>query len=746
MIVVMWRLDEFIVQAPFFCVRIGGKSVSLQIGMKKFLAKIYSASVRRLRRVWIDCFWTHPDNLWALKVTMAIALMVIPCCLLGDPFVGCTLALGAVGAALAENDDHPLGRMRSLVVTIISFVIVSMSVELLKDYPWIFGMGLAATSFTLILLGGLSTRYQGVTFGALLVSVYAMLGAGIKPWYYQPILLPLGGLMYGSISLLLLSLRPYRLLKEQLAVAYGHLADYLSVKAELFPCTKDEYKEGRTQMAERNIAVGRGIDSCKDVIYSCLDVLGGKSTEGLSPLYHQWILLQQLHERAASTHQRYDVLSRRCRHPLLLEGLGQYLYCLSEAIRHYADTIITGENFVLPADLRWTKEVVGHQLEESTDDPEYAALSMLYSNLSRISLLLEHANDSQHAEPVPVETLQYRPAPLKQRLRTLLDENHPRFRHAVRLSLCLVAGYALVEAFHMNKGAWVVLTILFVCQQSYVATRQRLFERIFGTFVGVALGVIWAHLLPTVAGQIVLLLFSIFTFFYWVRRRYTYAVVFITMFVIAAFNLQTGTGVAVMTYRLLDTLLGAVMAFLAVRYIWPDWQYRHLPQLMTDAITKTLRYFNTIYENDVRGAAYYHNRRTAHQADNALAKAWKGMHAEPRKKRKLQRKAYALTYMHHSLLSYVSALGAHYYSKPLTTEDVEICRYISRVIEQVQHNFSPTPVETGHPVTIEEVTAWNAAFVKRLTTTDNHNMVILYNISKVAAELLKESISKSRRR
>lgn len=692
-----------------------------------------------LRNLWITHLWTKPDNLWAFKVATAIALMVTPCCLIGQPFWACTLALGAVGAALAESDDHPLGRRKSLTITIVSFVIVSLSVELLKDYPLLFGVGLALTTFTLILLGGISPRYQGVTFGALLVSVYAMLGAGIKPWYYQPILLPLGGLMYGSISLILLYMRPYRLLKEQLATTYVHLGRYLETKSRLFPCTTNEQNRIRTALAERNVEIGRSIDTTKNVLFATLSALEGRSLNGVTPYYNKWMLLQQLHERVASSHQRYDVLSQRSSNRLLVEGLGRMMLELGHNIRAYGDTILTGTPFRCSEALGWTESVVGELLDKSRDDSEFAPLSLLYHNLVRIATLLQTPEEDLASRAIPIDSLDYRPAPLRERLRALCHTSHPRFRHAVRLTLCFIVGFIIYQSLELEKGAWIILTSLFVCQMSYVATRQRLTQRIIGTFSGVVLGSAWAQIMPTTAGQIVMMVTSIFCFFYWVRKRYSYGVVFITMFVIAAFNLLVGRGVDLMDQRILDTLIGAFLAFAAVRFIWPDWQYRHLPRLVGTAVGQTARYLHTIYANDVRGQAYYNYRRAAHQADNALTTAWKGMYVEPKNKRILQRKAYALTYLNHSLLSYVSALGAHYYSKPLTAKHVAICEQIERILEQAVCGFSPTGQCAITRITPAEAKAWTRELRHRIDEDNDRHLIILYNIAQMSTELLKES-------
>lgn len=704
--------------------------------------KIY-ARVRpwaeQVSRAWETYFWAVPDNLWALKVTVAIALMVVPCTLAGDPFLGCTLALGSVGAALAESDDHPRGRRRSLLVTIVSFVAVSLCVELLHAYPWAFAPAMTVAAFMLILLGGLGARYQGVTFGALLVGVYAMLGLGFRPWYYQPVLLPLGALMYGLISWVLLSFRPYRLLKEQLTSGYLALGDYMALKATLFPCTRRKYREVQPRLAGKNVAVGEGVDKFKSVLYNFLDVLEGQPLDGVTPYYRQWIILQQLHERATSTHQRYDVLSRRCQRPLLIEGMGQYLKVQARTIRRFGDTILTGGRFVLPNSLSWTRDMVKSQLDGSREDPEYGSLVLLFDNLEHITQLLIQLQEDRGSAVVPLDQLQYKSAPLGARLRQLFDPANLRFRHAVRLSLCMLVSYVLMMALSLDKGTWILLTTVFVCQRDYVSTRRRLSQRIMGTFVGVMLGALFARLLPSAEGQILVMLGSIFTFFYWVRKRYTIAVIFITTFVIATFHLQGGYDASLVGYRMAYTLIGSLLAFLSVRFIWPDWQYRHIPQYLDDAISKTGRYFYTIYGTRVRGAVYYHNRRTAHHADNMLAMAWHGMGAEPRKKRLLRRKAYTLTHLHHALLSYVSALGAHYYGKELTADEVEACEYIARIIQQASLNLHAPAEASAAVVTLDEAQAWNEALRRRLDTDRRRSYTILYNISVTASLLLRES-------
>lgn len=82
------------------------------------------------------------------------------------------------------------------------------------------------------------------------------------------------------------------------------------------------------------------------------------------------------------------------------------------------------------------------------------------------------------------------------------------FRHAVRMSLVLCFGYAIIQITGMHHGYWILLTSLFVCQPNYNATRHRLKLRIIGTLVGIAIGIPVLWFVPSLEGQLVLLVIT----------------------------------------------------------------------------------------------------------------------------------------------------------------------------------------------------------------------------------------------
>ncbi|GLB51176.1 TIGR01666 family membrane protein [Neptunitalea chrysea] len=689
-----------------------------------------------VRTLWIEKFWTKPNNFWALKVLVSIAFLLIPCVIAGYKSVGATLALGVVAMALSETDVHPRAKLKSIIFTYICFVFVAVSVELLRLYPLPFGIWLAVFTFMFTLIGGHSARFQGITYGCILVAVYTMLGAGYgNPWYFQPVIMPLGGLIYAVISISIAYKHPWRLLEEQIASGYTKIAEYIALKAELFPSTKEQQQEIRNELALKNIDVSQKINLIKNDLYSFGSESSEESLPRISTFFNRWYVLQEIQRRATSSHEEYYILSETSENSELITGLGQLMQEVAKATQIYADSILTETTYQHPVSLIWTKKALEQLFQQHKGSPQYTALSLLFINVSRLEEILRMLDDK---EPVDMGSR----ADMKDKVRTvpfrqLLNPRSLRFRHATRLMLCLVLGYMLKYYFHFEKGDWILLTSMLVLQQTYSATRQRIFYRILGTIIGVILGISIAHIMANVQGQILMLLLSVYLFFKFVRTNYTIAVVFITTFVLEIFDILGNIGVLVMQPRLIDTLIGAALAYLSIRFLWPNWSYKQLPNLLETAVGKNKRYFDSIYTPNIDYNTYLHYQRSANNADNQLTEAWRGMRLEPKGKQKLLESARNFTYYNHSLLSYISAFGTHHYNGQLSEEKQVYCHRISELLEAIHQH------RKEEKINFKQVSEKSEKLVKELydfkEATPHSSAVILYNIARITNELLWET-------
>ncbi|MGC6744122.1 FUSC family protein [Escherichia coli] len=104
------------------------------------------------------------------------------------------------------------------------------------------------------------------------------------------------------------------------------------------------------------------------------------------------------------------------------------------------------------------------------------------------------------------------------------------FRHAIRMSLVLCFGYAIIQITGMHHGYWILLTSLFVCQPNYNATRHRLKLRIIGTLVGIAIGIPVLWFVPSLEGAAGAAGYYRRALFAFRNVQYAHATMFITLF------------------------------------------------------------------------------------------------------------------------------------------------------------------------------------------------------------------------
>lgn len=185
-----------------------------------------------------------------------------------------------------------------------------------------------------------------------------------------------------------------------------------------------------------------------------------------------------------------------------------------------------------------------------------------------------------------------------------------------------------------------------------------------------------------------------FLFFTQVRNNYSAAVCFITLYVLMAFNLLDGIGFAILGPRLLDTLLGCLISYGLVAWLWPDWQYKRLPTLIANSLSANARYLSAVLASLTQqrdeSIDYRVARKSAHLADSELATAWQSMLVEPQKRRRFLNLCF-LTWRNHALLSYISALGAHRDKLEAVHGLDEMRHHICHTLEQAAGHLAGTP-------------------------------------------------------
>jgi len=667
----------------------------------------FSQSLRRL--------WALEKFGYSLRVLIAMAGSMGLAWYLGQPSLIIPLFLGIIASALAETDDSWLGRLSALLVTLLCFSIAAIAVELLFPYPWLFVAGLALSTFALVMLGALGERYGAIAQATLILSIYSMIAADqrngeLQQFWRDPLLLVAGAAWYGLLSVCWNALFAHQPVQQSLARLYRELGLYFRYKAALFePVRQLDVEQRRLELAQQNGRVVSALNAAKETLLHRLG--SGRPGSKINHYLKLYFLAQDLHERVSSSHYPYQALAEAFFHSDVLFRCQRLLRLQASACTELGEAIQLRQTFRYSDANAQALEDLQASLEHLREQNNPAwrgllrSLRALSSNLSTLQRQLASASDPAALEGTQDSSLLDRqPQTLREafnRIRLQLTPTSLLFRHALRMAIALVAGYAALHAIHPEQGYWVLLTTVFVCQPNYGATRIKLVQRISGTVLGLVVGWALFDLFPSQPVQALFAVVAGVVFFATRSTRYTLATAAITLMVLFCFN-QVGDGYGLIWPRLFDTLLGSLIAAAAVFLILPDWQGRRLNQVVANTLSCNSDYLRQIMRQYDSGKhddlAYRLARRTAHNADAALSTTLSNMLLEPGHFRKDAETGFRFLILSHTLLNYLSGLGAHRESLPDDASDA----LLERAAEQLAASLDDlaTALAQNKPVAI----------------------------------------------
>ena len=596
--------------------------------------------------------------------------------LLGHQLMTIPLTLGVVAAGLSDIDDRFSVRIMNLIYTYIGFFVSAASVQLLFPYPVVFAFGLIVACIGLILLGSLGRRYATISYGCLVISVYAMLGVNLfDEWYTQPTLLLIGAMWYGMISTISFLLFPARQVQDQLAKSFSSLGDFLFAKSNLFDVdmTPKSYQKSMISLSLENGQLVSIFNDMKTTLLTRLKGDRGQIDTRRSLQYY--FVAQDIHERADSAHIDYLKLTKIFEHSDILFRFQRILSLQGKACKDLSDSIHNRTTYKHNSRFEHAFSNLKKSLEQLRDSQQHDlmwvnALFALFQNLKGIDAQLRNVETERN---IKLDKNKYCETQLKDddlkgwqdivvRIKQNLTPESVLFRHAIRVSLVLLVGYIFVQLTQIQYGYWVLLTAVFVSQPNFNATKRRLRLRILGTMAGIALGFLILYFVPSTEGQLLLLILSGVLFFDLRSKQYAQATAFITILALINFNLD-GLGFQAAMPRLIDTIIGCGLAWLGVTFIFPDWKFRRLAPTIARSLEAQCNYLTEVVQQYDQGRNnglnYRVVRRAAHNRDAEVASLVSTLATEPDFDPLQKSKAFEFLCLNHTFLSYIAALGAH---------------------------------------------------------------------------------------
>lgn len=520
-----------------------------------------------------------------------------------------------------------------------------------------------------------------------------------------------GGLWAMLLALLLWPLRPYRPARLSIARCYNVLSERAD-EVGRWPVEGPAASALTVPAVPWAPRVRQALETASSVLASTRRGRVGESGRG-----EHLIVLREgadaLVPLLVALTETLEMAPREPRYLAIRAEVQRALAELASALRSIARALEKGVD--VPERKVCGPERVRHALEVleaagPLPEPARAAYAHAHVLLGRLHeylrALLDVAARLEDGKPVP-EALPLAPrseaAParsLLEPLRANLDSGSVIFRHALRLGVSAALATALVRGLGLNHGYWVIITVIIVLQPYAGLTLQRSLQRVAGTLLGAAVA---AGLVALVKDPVVILV-AIMVLFAVAMSVQPLSLpafqVLLTPALVLLAELQSGDW-SLAGVRIVNTLLGGVLALVGARLLWPSPEHLRFPEQVATALRADRDYLRqvAVARSDAEPSVRDARRRmglallAAEASFQRLLSEWRGPAQQ------LEPVMALLTYARR-LTSAVTALSSSR-SGPGTTDLEPVARYTAAVLDEVatavEQRRAPAPLPPDSP-------------------------------------------------
>jgi uncharacterized membrane protein (TIGR01666 family) len=638
----------------------------------------------------------------ALKMTIAAVIPVLLFTYLGDFQTGFTIALGAFFTYPSDIPSSLKDKIKGVTVTALIISGANLLVNIVYPYPWIFFPFLVAAVFFVSMFSVFGKRATMVSFSALLsISLaFANINSGWAMVLHAGLLLS-GGLFYLFISLIFNYARPHKYLEMQIASCIKLTAKYLKLRGDLWSPTAD-----RKMIIEKQLYLQVEINDIHENIREVLNKDYSDSSNQNRRLLIVFISLVEILELALSTSFDHNRLHKKFeKHSQVLITYQTLAYNLATSLKKLSKIIKNKNKFVpknnLIEDLNKLELVIADYNTNLGIIEASEGVFMLTTMLQYAEKQVEKIKIVQRAFSSAYNTYDFkgRDKDLEKFLTpqyylwsTLIENlsfSSTLFRHSLRLTVTILFGFVISKLLSFHNEYWVLLTIIVIMRPGYGLTKTRSFDRIFGTLtgVGIAFGILFfVHDGIVISSLTILCMLLGFSF---THTNYKVSATFVTMYIVFIYGILTPNIGEVIQYRIIDTLVGSGLAYLANHFLWPSWEFLNIPIYLKASIKANENYLKEISvfynkKGDV-ATSYRIARKNAFIEIGNLMASYMRMAQEPKSKQKQLPQVYKLAVLNHTLLSSSASLGTYIQSHKTSTASKAFNVVVDAVIKNLDN-------------------------------------------------------------
>ena len=619
------------------------------------------------------------------------------------------LATSFVG--LTDLPGPFIRRRNSQLFAVVSFFFVALLSGLVKEivplvFLLIFVLGMFFT-----LIGVYGQRLMSVGSIALIVmAIFIDPHLAQGPLWKNLLIFLAGSLWFVFIFLVVSKIQPYKLASQMIGENYIELANFLSIRARLY-LPNPNFSKINGLLINKQIQIKELQEGTRETVFKTRTLVNESTTT--SRLLMLMLLNSfELHEKLMTSESDYETMQKDFGETGFLPKIHDFLLLLCQEMTNIGIALQGGNKVSLL-----------HNLDEKHTElyKEYFAMrerelkAGSHKNFIVLRHILIRVNDItkdikgiynffyqdeklakslssglDYGKFIPKEEkLSYKV--LKNNIS--IDSQH--FRHAIRLTLALLIGYAFsfVDVLSLGHSYWILITILAILKPSFSITKSRNLLRLYGTIAG---GVFSYGLLYFVDDHNVLLawlLSSMIICFTFLRSKYFTAVFFMTVYIFLTFNfVNPGNVDVIFKDRLFDTFIGGVISFLVSYLVLPVWEHTQNADLMKKSVRYNKNYFDvvmsaleTLVFDDER---FRLERKDAMIALANLSANFQRMLSDPKNQQSKMEALHQFVTTSHLSTAYIASLSQYAKMNKNVTEEIDIPNWKLKIDLEFQKIFS----------------------------------------------------------
>ncbi|SHF01377.1 FUSC family protein [Chryseobacterium takakiae] len=618
----------------------------------------------------------------AIRITLAT---VLPCLVLAHFGILKEYFLFPLGTSFVALTDQPgpfIRRRNALTFAIICFVFVALIASLVMSIKILVFAEIIVFGMFFSLIGVYGQRLAAV--GSLSLVVLAIFidghltGANILK---SLLIFASGCIWFLLIFLIVTTIQPYKLASQMIGENYLQLAEFLKIKANYYQKNPD-FDKLTTQVIAKQIEIKNLQEETRETVFKTRTIVN-ESTTTSRLLMLMFLNSMDLHEKLMTSESDYQKLQQSFEDTTILVKIHDYLNLLSEEITNIGISLQIGTRARPISNLEEELKYLNNdyfELRNKRISPEnFENFMVLRQILMRINEITKEINEiykvfSQNVKlakslSTGLDLKKFMPNEEKLNIKVLKNNisfSSSHFRHALRITIALLIGYlfSLFQFLGIGHTYWILITIVAILKPAYSITKKRNLLRLYGTIAGAIIAYAILHYIQINELLFTILLLSMIMCFSFLKGKYFWAVLFMTIYVFLSFNfLSPGNVNIIFRDRIVDTIVAAVITSLVAYVVLPVWEHTQNLDLMKKSAECNLIYFRSVISKfleegfDVQD--YKVKRKNAIISLANLSDNFQRMISEPKNQQKKLEVVHQFVATSHLITAYTASLSQY---------------------------------------------------------------------------------------